>query len=193
MMDHLFDLGENTWPNKFKIDVKGTKSWHELKAQYERTSYWRDKREAVRRRANGKCESCKKPVENDSQLDVHHLTYDRIGNENLEDLLALCYECHRNADMERGDRTQERREISRFEARVNAYAEKKWGDLWEEEGHYYQEAEKVFIQAMYKKWCAMKNRRYDGDHLEIDEWFIEELKEGTELEDIEPPVQDYWY
>jgi hypothetical protein len=34
-------------------------------------------------------------------LDVHHLTYDRLGHERLEDLQVLCKTCHEGADEER--------------------------------------------------------------------------------------------
>ncbi len=51
---------------------------------------WALKREAVRQRAGNKCERCiVGPCDQ-----VHHLTYERIGAEKLEDLQALCVGCH---------------------------------------------------------------------------------------------------
>ena len=51
---------------------------------------WKDFRErTVKER--GKCEKCGK-VED---LMVHHLTYERLGNELPEDILVLCEHCHR--------------------------------------------------------------------------------------------------
>jgi 5-methylcytosine-specific restriction endonuclease McrA len=41
-------------------------------------------------RARNKCELCGKRV----PLDVHHRTYDRYGDELVDDLIALCRECH---------------------------------------------------------------------------------------------------
>jgi hypothetical protein len=51
---------------------------------------WALKREAVRDRSNGQCERCWiNPM-----MAVHHLTYARVGDERLEDLLAICDPCH---------------------------------------------------------------------------------------------------
>lgn len=71
--------------------------------QYLRSPQWREKRDAVLKRAGGKCEECTReykirgkwngymvwPVQ-----EVHHLTYERVGNENLDDLIGLCKRHH---------------------------------------------------------------------------------------------------
>lgn len=51
---------------------------------------WKKLRTRVRRRARGWCERCKVGP----RADVHHLTYERLGNERLDDLVAVCRECH---------------------------------------------------------------------------------------------------
>lgn len=51
---------------------------------------WSEKREAVRERANGKCERC---LVNDMDA-VHHLTYARKYDESMDDLQAICNGCH---------------------------------------------------------------------------------------------------
>ena len=51
---------------------------------------WCARREAVRKRSDGKCERCRV-----NEMDhVHHLTYARKYDEPLEDLQALCKQCH---------------------------------------------------------------------------------------------------
>lgn len=51
---------------------------------------WALKKEDVRRRANNRCERCLT-----ARMDaVHHLTYERLGHEPLEDLMAICDPCH---------------------------------------------------------------------------------------------------
>ena len=35
--------------------------------------------------------------------DLHHLTYERIGREELTDLIALCRDCHRKTHRKRDD------------------------------------------------------------------------------------------
>jgi len=51
---------------------------------------WCEKREAVRARAKDKCERCHVLPMNA----CHHLTYKRKYNEQLEDLQAICTQCH---------------------------------------------------------------------------------------------------
>lgn len=43
----------------------------------------------VRERSGGKCERCGAPQEV-----THHVTYERLGHERLDDLLAVCKQCH---------------------------------------------------------------------------------------------------
>jgi hypothetical protein len=51
---------------------------------------WAQRKEAVRRRARGICERC----DNGPMRSVHHLTYEHVGCEPLEDLLGVCNPCH---------------------------------------------------------------------------------------------------
>lgn len=51
---------------------------------------WRTKRDAVMRRANRFCEACaEQPA-----TQVHHKTYEHVGEEPLFDLVAICEPCH---------------------------------------------------------------------------------------------------
>ncbi len=41
------------------------------------------------------CVMCKRPLERIRKINVHHVTYERLGNENvLADLCTLCGSCH---------------------------------------------------------------------------------------------------
>jgi len=64
--------------------------WWERYNAYLLTPGWRSKRDRVLQRAHGLCEGCgaKRAVY------AHHLTYERVFNEMLFDLVALCDECH---------------------------------------------------------------------------------------------------
>src|SRR4051812_46653240 len=55
-------------------------------ANYLDSPEWKAKREAVKRRCNNICERCRKYLVDE----VHHLTYERLFNELLEDLQGLC-------------------------------------------------------------------------------------------------------
>lgn len=65
--------------------------------QYLRSPYWR----AIRRRAliaaSWVCQQCYRSQREDVILEVHHLTYDRLGCEVPGDLKVLCGDCHKAA------------------------------------------------------------------------------------------------
>lgn len=66
----------------------------ELRREYEeylRSDLWKEIRTRVIARAVGLCEICKE----NSVEEVHHMTYERIGSEVLEDLLGVCSICHK--------------------------------------------------------------------------------------------------
>jgi hypothetical protein len=65
----------------------------ELKAEYEaylRSPEWHQLRAAVFERCGGICEVC----EDAAAKQAHHFTYERIGHEELADLLGVCKPCH---------------------------------------------------------------------------------------------------
>jgi len=59
-------------------------------SQYLDSDAWKQRRTHVRRRSRGWCERCKVG----RIADVHHLTYERVGNEEADDLIAVCRPCH---------------------------------------------------------------------------------------------------
>lgn len=63
-----------------------TVNYHEYIASRE----WALKKNAVRERSGGICERCRK----NPHTQTHHLTYERLGDERLEDLLGTCRPCH---------------------------------------------------------------------------------------------------
>jgi len=58
---------------------------------------WKATRRAVLARAGGRCEHCGEA----GPLDVHHKDYHTLGHERLADLVALCPDCHFDADRAR--------------------------------------------------------------------------------------------
>lgn len=51
---------------------------------------WGLLKEQVRQRSGGHCEHCG----SNTYEQTHHVTYERVGAERLDDLLAVCEECH---------------------------------------------------------------------------------------------------
>lgn len=60
------------------------------KHMYLKSSSWHSKRQQVLKRDNYCCQICGRHTE----LNVHHLRYNKLFNEPLDDLLTLCTTCH---------------------------------------------------------------------------------------------------
>jgi len=63
--------------------------WRQYEA-YLASPEWRVKREAVLSRCNRVCQVCEKSP----ATEVHHVTYDRVGEEQDGDLMGVCRTCH---------------------------------------------------------------------------------------------------
>ncbi len=59
--------------------------------KYLQSTLWFNKRNESKARANYRCQLCNSP----ERLEVHHRTYERLGNELPEDLTVLCNDCHK--------------------------------------------------------------------------------------------------
>jgi len=64
------------------------------KSEYQRylcSREWAVLKEQVLRRSRGRCERCFEG----KYESTHHVTYERIGHERVEDLLGVCNKCHK--------------------------------------------------------------------------------------------------
>lgn len=59
--------------------------------KYLKSDAWKRTRKHKIEEARGKCQLCESP----DRIQVHHRTYDRIGDEGLSDLIVLCHRCHK--------------------------------------------------------------------------------------------------
>ena len=60
---------------------------------YIHSSAWKMRAETRLAIDGHSCQVCGRAAE-----EVHHLTYDRFGQEEMEDLVSLCKKCHRKAE-----------------------------------------------------------------------------------------------
>jgi hypothetical protein len=58
--------------------------------EYIKSKHWRQKKEEYKKHFKYQCTMC----EEKKELHLHHITYERIGNERLDDLVYLCKTCH---------------------------------------------------------------------------------------------------
>ena len=76
--------------HKENIRILDKQAWDQQHKEVLQSNEWKIKRQKVIKRCNNICEGCgSNPVE-----EVHHLTYDRLGEEFLFQLLGLCKNCH---------------------------------------------------------------------------------------------------
>lgn len=77
---------------ELRAEVNGDEA-AEWRARYEAhlaSPEWRSLRSRVLARCQGRCEGCAQR----HAVEVHHLSYARLGREMLFDLVAVCNECH---------------------------------------------------------------------------------------------------
>jgi hypothetical protein len=63
----------------------------ELYDYYLTTPAWRRRRDAAVERDGGRCQNCGA----DDDLQVHHISYGNVFDEQPEDLVTLCIRCHK--------------------------------------------------------------------------------------------------
>lgn len=74
-------------------------------AEYLRTSEWQTTRRAKLEQVGHQCRRCG----TDRPLHVHHLTYDHVGHEWLDELVVLCKRCHSDIHDDRASNQRRRR------------------------------------------------------------------------------------
>lgn len=82
-----------SWPISQAINGEQRQKWWADYQAYQGSEAWKTRVASVMCRANGNCERCREQ----KAVHVHHLTYERVGDERLEDLQALCFDCHDEA------------------------------------------------------------------------------------------------
>jgi phage terminase large subunit GpA-like protein len=100
------------------------------RAKYEahiRSARWRNMKLDMIRLRGDRCEHCGRQT----TLHLHHKTYERLGRELIADLELLCARCHQAADKKREQQGAIRSAAAMYDAAMDTYASKKYGDDWE--------------------------------------------------------------
>ena len=90
---------------------RGSPRQSEFYLTYLDSAEWRARRCEIIEARGAECESC---GADDEMLELHHLTYERLGNELDEDLVLLCERCHRRADRRRVRMTRRARGLATY-------------------------------------------------------------------------------
>lgn len=114
--------------------------------------HWKKLIEIALVRSNATCEWCRNspfdsmiPV----HLSLHHLTYERLGKELETDVVLLCEPCHRRADRIREAKVRAARATRFYEARVNGWASKVYGENW-------YDGDSTSIYEEFDEWAQRK-------------------------------------
>lgn len=101
---------------------------------------WQAKRRKKLRQVGRKCQYCGRSKRQGIRLQVHHLNYDRLGNEKMSDLAIACEDCHKTAD-----------EVYRMEKARATFMAKKYGEDWE--------SRFTILEAtrQFQRWLASRN------------------------------------
>lgn len=95
---------------------------------YLKSEKWAVKRIFALHRAGNACERCGYIF----GLQVHHKHYRNLGHEPPEDLEVLCLDCHKIADVERKAESARHAQARYYNARLDGWARKKYGEDWED-------------------------------------------------------------
>lgn len=101
------------WAKRYKI-VLASKRWKDLRLRI------------ISERKQ--CQRCGST----SDLELHHLTYERLGIEQDTDLELVCKPCHEAADAERAKKGSQKSRKALNNARLNGWASKKYGENWQD-------------------------------------------------------------
>jgi hypothetical protein len=73
-----------------RLEAPPLPSFQEWYATYLQSAEWRQRADAAKARFGNRCALCNA----ERPLQAHHRTYERVGNELPDDLIALCADCH---------------------------------------------------------------------------------------------------
>jgi hypothetical protein len=98
--------------------------WRKKYEKHLKSARWKNTRRDLFRLRGELCEACGYPSPN---LQVHHLSYDRLGCELPSDLKIVCKKCHEQEDAAREISVKNKREERRYSSAFDTWFQKKTG------------------------------------------------------------------
>ena len=166
--------------NKFKAADGNSSAWQKVYKSYLESDIWKEIRKRKLQAVGNRCEICGAQYITDSGLQVHHITYDRVGGlEKDSDLQVVCAgKCHEEADKEREERVESEKLYAEYERWFENWGMKVYKDEWVAKK--YDDEMKMrgeFCEHAYRKWCNDNGKVYRS-YLKIPDEFIEMLESG---------------
>jgi 5-methylcytosine-specific restriction endonuclease McrA len=110
--------------------------WRAKYREVVNSSRWKKLRQKFIERQDSKCLRCgwcKVAWDKSRNLELHHKTYDRLGEERESDLELVCSVCHELADVQRARESRKRAENKLYDAQFYGWASKVYGDDFQED------------------------------------------------------------
>lgn len=92
LRDYITELKTKNKQKRNSRDSYNNRS-NSVYEEYIKSQEWREKAEEAKAKAGNRCQVCNRSRA-EVQLDAHHRTYERLGNELPEDITVLCRDCH---------------------------------------------------------------------------------------------------
>jgi len=99
--------------DRYHLEQQRKIEWRDRYEKYLQSPEWKAKRRLVFKRCGGVCEGCGEI----RATEVHHLTYEHLGNELLWELAAACRDCHERVHENSIANTQRKQHISEIVSR----------------------------------------------------------------------------
>jgi hypothetical protein len=94
MFKLIYDKRNELLRNYYDLIAEAKDDWWELYNRYLKSEDWKEKRDKRLFIDNHQCYFHNIKNCSTTNLHVHHIHYDNVGNENLEDLVTVCQICH---------------------------------------------------------------------------------------------------
>lgn len=129
---------------------KRVMSFAEEYKAYINSQQWKRKRQQAIDRAGNQCQVCGVYGTRQTRLEVHHKTYERFKNERPEDLEVVCQPCHLERDKVRAKESKRRAAWALYDAQLDGWASKVYGNGWAE----FKDSEEVAER--FERWLERR-------------------------------------
>ena len=96
-----------------RCEVTANTEWRKAYEKHLKSAKWKNTKSDLMKMRGKKCEVC---GQYSPKLELHHITYERLGNESAKDLLILCAPCHKKEDKKREQKNSAKRETRRIDS-----------------------------------------------------------------------------
>ena len=128
--------GEKPYSKNKEIFCRDTNE-HCTGETYLKSKHWQQMRKIVYEKYKGKCQRCGDCIPL-GMANVHHRTYKRIGNENINDLILYCNKCHAIMHKDKALEKNRKKDLNSFINQLDRSERAEAFDILKNHFHYEQ-------------------------------------------------------